>query len=242
MQKVNRSSLPDSSSDSISFTTIIFDFDGTLIDSKPTVTRCIRNTMQDIGQPLSTNTDLNWCVGPPLRHSFSKLLNTEDKELVEQVVSHYRTLYRNGTMFECELYPDIHEVLDALKQSGYRLFLATAKAIDFTQLLVDHFKLRDYFAGIYGVHPNGTPDTKEKLVAELARAENLLPHQTAMIGDREYDILGAKANQIYPIGVTYGYGSSEELLNAGALHLFESPLAIRNFFKRKGKGIDLLQN
>ena len=228
MSKVNRQSLKDA------FTTIVFDFDGTLIDSKPTVLRCIRHAMQKMGQPLPEDEDLSLCVGPPLRENFARLLATQETSAIEEALAHYRKLYDQGrAMFDCGLYPKVPELLDALSQSGYALYIATAKPFDFTHQLVEHFKIKPYFRGIYGPNLDGTLDSKEKLVAELVRQEGVLPEKTIMIGDRKHDIDSARSNSIYPAGVTYGYGSSEELLAAGALHLFDSPGRIGEFFKHR---------
>ena len=120
------------------------------------------------------------------------------------------------------VYPGIVEALKELQRLGVRLFVATSKPQPFTEQILDHFRLRSLFHGVYGSALDGRLSNKGELISHIMK-EGLAPLETAMVGDRAQDIDGARANDVFAIGVLWGYGSREELLSAGAEALCEQP-------------------
>lgn len=204
--------------------TLFFDLDGTLTDPKPGITGSIQYALQKLDRPVLSQDELTWCIGPPLRASFVALLGGES--LADRAVELYRERFADVGLFENSVYPDIEHVLATLSQSGRRMFVATSKPHVFAKRIVDHFGLNSYFEHVFGSELDGTHVHKNDLLAYALRQTGVDPSQAVMIGDRSHDVVGAKTNGINAIGVTYGYGSREELIAAGASHLCASPLAI----------------
>ena len=203
--------------------TILFDLDGTLVDPVEGITRSIQYALDKLHQPVPDTDQLLWCIGPPLIDSFKCLLEYPSPELAAQALSHYRQRYNATGKFENRVYPCIPESLEALQQAGARLFVATAKPTVFAAQIAAHFQLEAYFDGVYGSELTGERSHKADLIAHILNTEALEPMTTMMVGDRSYDIIGAKQNRIKAVGVTYGYGSLQELTSAGADLILESP-------------------
>lgn len=193
---------------------ILLDLDGTLTDPKIGIHSCIRYAMEKMGQPLADDTDLDWTIGPPLKASFIQLLNSADDALAEQALAFYRERFSTIGLYENELYPHVIETLKALVERGYNLYLATAKPQVFAIRILEHFKLLDYFTKPYGSELTGERTNKGDLIHYILQQEQLVPEHCMMVGDREYDILGARRNGIETIAVTYGYGTDAEIAQA----------------------------
>jgi phosphoglycolate phosphatase len=205
-------------------TTIFFDLDGTLTDPKPGITGSIQYALQKLGRPVPSQDELTWCIGPPLRASFVVLLGGEDH--ADRAVELYRERFGDVGLFENSVYPDIEAVLASLGATRLRLFVATSKPHVFAKRIVAHFGLDRHFEHVFGSELDGTRVHKSDLLTYALERTGTDPAQALMIGDRSHDMLGAKANGMSAIGVTYGYGSPEELLAAGARHLCASPRAV----------------
>src|SRR5689334_1398523 len=203
--------------------TIFFDLDGTLTDPKPGITGSIQYALKKLGRPVPTQDELAWCIGPPLRASFVKLLGGEED--ADRGVAFYRERFGDVGLFENSLYPGIKATLAALKPRA-RLFVATSKPHVFADRIIDHFALRPYFEHVFGSELDGTRVHKDDLLAWALERTGTDPLRALMIGDRSHDIVGAKRNGMDGIGVLYGYGSREELIEAGAVHLCATPRAI----------------
>lgn len=203
--------------------TIFFDLDGTLTDPKPGITGSIQYALEKLGRPVPTQDELAWCIGPPLRGNFVTLLGGEED--ADRGVALYRERFGDVGLFENSLYPDIEATLAALKPRA-RLFVATSKPHVFAERIIDHFGLRPYFEYVFGSELDGTRVHKSDLLAWAIEQTGTDPSRALMIGDRSHDIVGAKKNGIAGIGVLYGYGSREELLDAGAVHLCATPRGI----------------
>ncbi|OTG90584.1 HAD-IA family hydrolase [Acinetobacter sp. ANC 3813] len=194
---------------------ILIDLDGTLTDPKVGITGSARYGLAKIGHAVDENTNLDWIIGPPLKASLAKILNVAlDDELAEQALLGYRERFSVTGLFENEVYPQVAETLAALKQQGYKLFVATAKPTVYAQQILEHFALAPFFCKIYGSELSGERTNKGELIAYILEQEQLIAAECLMVGDREYDILGARRNGMDSIAVTYGYGSAEELAHA----------------------------
>ncbi|WP_306548668.1 HAD hydrolase-like protein [Desulfobulbus sp.] len=202
---------------------LLLDLDGTLTDPKLGISRCIQHALTQLGVDAPHADALEWCIGPPLRQSFGRLLATTDPELIEQAASLYRQRFAEIGLFENRVYDGIPEALTALQAQGFRLFLATSKPRIFAEQILDHFSLADAFDGVHGSELSGRLTDKPSLVAHILASEGLRPEQTMIIGDRKYDILGGRANGVRAGAVTYGYGSMEELQAENPDRFFDSP-------------------
>ena len=202
--------------------TIFLDLDGTLTDPKPGITRSMQYALEKLGRPVPAQDELTWCIGPPLRDSLVVLVGEQD---ADRGVALYRERFGDIGLYENSLYPGIAATLAAL-QPRSRLFVATSKAHVYADRIVDHFGLRPYFEHVFGAELDGRRAHKGDLLAFALERTGTDPSRAVMIGDRSHDIVGAKRNGIAGIGVLYGYGSREELTQAGAVHLCATPRSI----------------
>jgi phosphoglycolate phosphatase len=209
--------------DTVPFANLLFDLDGTLTDPKLGITRCIQHALTALEAESPDADALEWCIGPPLRHSFGRLLGSTDSSLLEQAVELYRQRFAEIGLLENRMYAGIPTMLAGLQEHGFHLFLATAKPRIFAERILDHFALTRYFTAIHGSELNGRLTDKSDLVRHIVAAEGLQPEQTMIIGDRKYDIIGGKTNGVRTGAVTYGYGSREELSAETPDLLFDSP-------------------
>ena len=210
---------------------IFFDLDGTLTDPYTGIHRCIDHALQTLGEPL--HDDYHWAVGPPLRQSFAELVG---EARADEALRLYRERYADLGWSENTPYPGIHDALSSLRSDGHRLFVATSKPHVFAKQILEHFDLMDSFERLYGAELDGTRGDKTSLLAYALQHEDI-EETTLMVGDRRYDIEGAKANGMQAWGVLYGYGSKAELESAGADGLLES---VAEFERLRGPGFSPL--
>jgi phosphoglycolate phosphatase len=201
--------------------TIYFDLDGTLTDPKPGITRSIQYALGKLDRAVPTEDELTWCIGPPLRASLKQLLGTD--ALADAALLLYRERFGDIGLYENEVYPGIEDTLYALAKSGRRMFVATSKAVIYAERIIDHFKLRDYFERVFGSELDGTRADKTDLLGYALQTMNVDASESVMIGDRKFDMIGARNNGMTAIGVLYGYGTKEELLAGGAQHIRAAP-------------------
>jgi phosphoglycolate phosphatase len=191
---------------------ILFDLDGTLTDSKLGIIKSAQYALAKFGIAVADPEELLPFVGPPLHDSFREFYGFTDSK-TRQAVVYYRERYARNGMFENEVYPEIPELLAKLARRGKRLFIATSKAEVFARQIVEHFQLDRYFEAVVGSNLDGTRTTKAEVIGEVITGFGLEQYRDrmVMVGDRKYDLIGAQANRIAAIGVTYGYGATEEL-------------------------------
>lgn len=202
---------------------ILFDLDGTLTDSYQGITKCISHALETMGRPVPPPMSLRWCIGPPLKQSFSKLLDTDNEPLIQEALSIYRERFGSIGLFENEVYDNIPETLKTLQDHNHTLYVATSKPRIYAERIIDHSSLRQYFNGVYGSELDGTRSDKSSLISHILQSESINSSQAAMIGDREYDMIGAKGNGVRGFGVLWGFGTKEELEDSGAYTCINKP-------------------
>jgi phosphoglycolate phosphatase len=190
------------------------------------ITRCIRHAMAALGRVPPAESDLLWCIGPPLQASFARLLETEDQSLLNQAMTHYRDRFSTVGLYENALYAGVPEMLSDLRGRGYRTYVATSKPRVFAEQILEHFQISTLFDGIYGSELDGTRVDKGELIAYLLITEGLDSNRVIMVGDREHDMVGSAKCGVPCVGVTYGYGSETELLSHGAAKLARDPAQV----------------
>lgn len=212
---------------------LLFDLDGTLTNPFQGITTCIAHALEKMGSASPPRAELGWCIGPPLRSSFAKLLATDDPERIENALAFYRERFGAVGLFENKVYDGIPESLEALQALGHRLYLATSKPGLYAERIMDHFGLSRYFTRIYGAEMDGTRNDKTDLISYLLERESIAVDETAMIGDRKYDMIGAKANGVCGFGVLWGYGTRDELESSGASAFIQNPCNLPTAFKEE---------
>ncbi|MDO9567438.1 MAG: HAD hydrolase-like protein [Candidatus Desulfaltia sp.] len=210
---------------------VLFDLDGTLTDPKDGITRCIQFSLDHFDVNVPQADQLTWCIGPPLIESFSNLLNTTDKTILDQALSKYRKRFSETGIFENVIYPGVTPSLRRIKKAGFKVFLATSKPEVFASQILDHFNLTEFFNAIHGSELNGRLSNKSELVAHILDCENLDPKATLIVGDRVYDIIGGKNNGIMTAAVSYGYGTPEEITSSKPDVIFDSFSDIASFLE-----------
>ncbi len=201
-------------------TWVLFDLDGTLTRSEEGIWNCVKYTADRMGLPVPDAETLRKFIGPPLIWSFQELMGM-DEETAWKAQKIYRERYNTLGRFENRVYPGVRSMLRALRKEGAVLGVVTGKPEPATQAILDHFGLSKFFERV--VCATDGHAEKEAMIRQV------LPEGTAdawMVGDRKFDMEGAVKACIHCLGVTYGYGSAEELWNSGAQQVAETPWGI----------------
>lgn len=201
---------------------ILFDLDGTLTDPGVGITNSAMYALEKWNIKVAERSELYKFIGPPLRDSFMNFYNFSEEQ-AEQAIIYYREYFRVKGIFENEVYPGIVELLQKLKADGKKIVLATSKPEEFAIRILKHFDLFEYFDFVGGALMDGVRNKKGEVIQYVLESAGITDlSTTVMIGDREHDIIGAKENGLDSIGVLFGYGSREELTEAGATHIAET--------------------
>jgi phosphoglycolate phosphatase len=195
----------------------LFDLDGTLLNTRPGILACIKQTATDFGHTFAAGEDLNWLIGPPMEQSFPTLFARWGDPRGGEAVLHYRRLYVEVGLFNATHYPGLPAALEALVATGWVLFVATSKRTRFARPVLEHFGLAGHFRTIYGSEDGPRLDDKPELLAHIIATEGFTADRAVMIGDRRYDIAGARANGMPAIGAGWGYADAGELAAADAV-------------------------
>lgn len=204
------------------YSTILFDLDGTLTDPKEGITKSAQYALSRLGIDEPDLEELTSFIGPPLHVSFEQFYGLGPSE-VERAVMYYRQNYKESGIYENVIYDGIPELLKFLKDKSKQLVVATSKLTVFAEQILIHFEIDQYFDHVVGSNLDGSRSNKAEIVEHAIRKFNGSPKSDfIMVGDRKHDIVGANANGIDSIGVKYGYGSQEELVQANATHLVDT--------------------
>ena len=203
---------------------VIFDLDGVLVDSRSAISGCINDALAARGLPVRPRADLYRYIGPPLAVAFADLLGEDvESEAVTACVATYRARYAQASLQQTAAVPGIAAVLAELG-ANYRLAVATSKPLAFAWPLLDLLELGDRFDVVAGPDLGARSADKAETVAAALR--DLETRTAVMVGDRSFDVLGAHANGIPAIGVTWGIGDHAELTSAGAELVIDVPAAL----------------
>ena len=194
--------------------TILFDLDGTLTDSGEGIINCAILALEHFGLPVPPREELGVFVGPPLSKTFPEFGVAPDQ--LAEAIDIFEARYRSVGKFENTPYPGIPEMLAKLQAAGHKLYVATSKPEDSALQIMDHFNLSQYFVRTCGAVMEDARSTKANVIAYLfetcGKGENMI-----MVGDTPYDVIGAKTHGIPTIGVSWGYGKVQDMVDAGAV-------------------------
>lgn len=214
------------------YTNILFDLDGTLTEPKEGILNSVRFALGKLGVNENEVGDLMKFIGPPLHASFRDFCGLSG-EKVEDGVRYFREYYAEKGINENEIFPGVTEMLEELQKAGVDMFVATSKPTVFAVKVLEQFKIDKYFQYVKGSNLNGTESGKPEIISHIIEKFKLKKDKTIMIGDRFYDINGAKENGIHSIGVTFGYGSETELKEVGATYVCKSVKEINKIIKKQ---------
>ncbi len=201
---------------------ILFDLDGTITDSKPGIITCIKHALDSKNIPY-TNEVLDKMIGPPFRVSMHDFLGLE-MDMIEQLIDLYRGKYADGGWADCKVYDGVEDMLNRLKKGGKILGLATSKPLKFTNIMMDGLNLRKYFDFVGGASSDSSKELKCDIIQMNIDELNITDKsKVLMVGDRLYDIEGAKICGVDVAAVLYGYGSREEFEEYNADYIVSTP-------------------
>lgn len=202
--------------------TVFLDLDGTLIDPKPGITASIIHALTELGAPdIPDPDDLTWCIGPPLWGSFEVLLGPGAD--VDAAVAAYREHYTDEGMYDAEVYDGVGEMFETLADLGVTAHVATSKPTRYATEIIEHFGIHAHVERLFGSDLDGTRSDKTELLAHALAETGIDPSQAVMVGDRRFDIFGARNNNIPAIGALWGYAEADELHMADAEALAGAP-------------------
>ena len=185
---------------------VLFDLDGTLTDPGVGITNSVAHALKKFGLAVPERAALYKFIGPPLHESFERYYGFS-QEQAQTAVAYYREYFREKGIYENFVYDGVEELLKALRGAGRTLAVATSKPEVFAKQILEHFHLDPYFTYVAGANLDGTRTRKDQVIACALRGCGVeAPAAAVMVGDREYDIWGARKQGLDSIGVLYGYG------------------------------------
>jgi phosphoglycolate phosphatase len=201
---------------------VLFDLDGTLIDSEAGIVGTLEHVFRQMKRSAPSREALRAWIGPPLRHSFPLVLG-ENESLVDEAIALYRDRFEAIGWSEHTIYDGVADVIDAAHARGDRLAIVTTKVVHQARRIVEHLPFGAHFAQVYGPQPGSRQSEKAGMIAQALKDFGASCEQATMIGDRHFDIDGARANGVRSIGVSWGFGSIDELRSAGADLIVDTP-------------------
>ena len=207
---------------------VLFDFDGTLFDTGPGITNCLREAFLKCGYAVAPDDDLKRFVGPPLLQAFREFFGIVGADS-EKLLLTYRVIYAEKGVFDCTPIPGAEHFLRRLRERGIKTAVATSKPLRFANAILERFGFDKYFCAVCGIDDDESIG-KSQIVAQAMNRIGAVPAETVMIGDRKFDVLGAAANGIPCIGLDTGFCEENELQKAGAVAVVKTYAELEKLF------------
>ena len=201
---------------------VIFDLDGTLLDTSPGILECVRYASEKLGYPELPHEKLLTFIGPPLKDSFMRCYGCDEAE-AERLTATYREHYRKGALLNAIPYNGILELCETLKAAGVQLAVATSKPQAFSEQVLRHFGFDRYLDVIFGADMAGHL-SKADLIRQCVGDKD--PSACVMVGDTDYDAIGAQEANVPFLAVSYGFGNKEKMLSYPHIGIAEKPMDI----------------
>ncbi len=202
------------------YSAVIFDHDGTVADAAPGILKSANAAFAEMGYPALTMEQFMPYLGPPLQNSFTQYAGMT-VEQAQQAIAIYRREYAAGNCYCLRIYDGMEALLKALRAAGIKTAVASSKPTVFLEKILNHLGLRNFFDAVCGVELDRLESTKADIILAATQTLGVLPENCLMVGDRHFDVDGAKALGMPSVGVLHGYGTREELAAAGADYLAE---------------------
>lgn len=211
-------------------TSILFDLDGTIINSKEGIFRCLLHCMKECGYQEPDEELMYQCIGPPLIDSFRNRLGVKEED-IEKTLFSYRERYDRLGQYECELYDGMKELVIELKNAGYHIYLTSSKVENACVEILKHFQIFEYFDDVVGSTVDGSIEQKGDVIQLCFRRNpNIKKEETILIGDTTYDVLGAREAGVPCIAVSYGFSTVEKLKEVQPACILSSVQEVRDYF------------
>lgn len=198
---------------------VLFDLDGTLTDPQQGICRSINHALSYYGIEERPLNELTKYIGPPLLDSFAEMVGEEN---AADAVVRYRERFSVVGLYENEIYPNVKETLELLYNKGYILCTASSKPQVYVQKILEFFKIDKYFTVIGGATMDGSICRKEDVIDLVLKSIDADKSQIVMVGDTAFDLEGAQKMGLDAIGVTYGFGSKEQLMQYPHISIIDS--------------------
>ncbi|MEE1010939.1 MAG: HAD hydrolase-like protein [Acutalibacteraceae bacterium] len=205
---------------------VFFDFDGTIADTGEGIFYSVKYAIEKMGFPPLTDDRLRTFIGPPVFESFKRELAMNDEQAA-QAVEKYRERYSESGIFKLRVYDGMENLIKELKNSGIKVAIASSKPEKFVMRLIDYLNISSLIDFIAAPESDKAPEGKTVLVERAVNHFGVKKSRALMVGDRYFDIDGANGAGVESIGVTFGYGSREELEKAGSTYLADNTEEIR---------------
>lgn len=210
------------------YNTILFDLDGTIIDSEEGIVNSVVYALDKLGIVEKDKDKLRLFIGPPLKDSFMKIYNFDEDKALE-AIQYYREYYSKTGIFQCQLYPSIDKLLRELHKNRRKSILATSKPTIYAKKILEKYDVLKYFDLIVGSELDGNRSNKVEVIRFVLDKLPAKTDDVLMVGDRVFDIEGAKDCKIDSLAVTYGFGSLSEILRAKPDYIVNSVEELRLF-------------
>ncbi|MBS1765814.1 MAG: HAD hydrolase-like protein [Acidobacteria bacterium] len=217
---------------------LLFDLDGTLVDPLLGITNCVRRVCREMDLVCPETPLIRDWIGFGMRESLGRIQGLEDPKRLQEALDRYWDAYREDGVFQHELYPGVTNLLHRLKRQGHRIYIVSAKPGVFARRIAYQFDLNLIFDDIFGAELNGQWQPKTEVFARLRQQGTIWPGGL-MVGDRGDDMRAAQDHGLRAIGVTYGYGSRDELRNSGAEVLLDSVPELDAWFAEHVRGEEI---
>lgn len=209
------------------FKNIIFDFDGTLFDTRKGIINCLKYTYTKIEKTPPNSSRILEAVGKSLYDMFSDLLQSNNDNSIRNCMRIFREEYSRKGVFESELFPHIEEMLKSLKEHKKRMIIVTSKPELFVIKLLKKFSIEKYFDSILAIKMEDIKFDKHEVIKEWLEENKIRKEDAVIVGDRGSDFEAGKSNNIFTIGVSFGYGTPEELARADKV--FNNVISIKDY-------------
>lgn len=211
---------------------ILFDLDGTITDPMLGITKSVKYALSKFNISVKSLDELCKFIGPPLKESFIKYYKFSEEDS-EKAIEYYREYFSKKGIYENIVYDDFEKMLTSLKEKNKTLIVATSKPTVFAEQIIENFNLGKYFSFVSGSNLDGTRTKKADVIKYALQQNKIIDTSSViMVGDREYDIYGAKEHNIESIGVLYGYGNYEELTNSGSDYIVKDVNELRELLEK----------